>query len=308
MEGSRFGGLKIFASLSQKYPKVRSMHYYQFNIADYRKDTTHLSMLEHGAYRQLLDWHYLEQAPIPLETDKVFRRLCAKTEEERLAVVTVLEELFKRTSEGYIQGRAMSEIAQYEAKAECARQAGKLGGRPKKTKAVIYGLENITELKANSRTQELINSKLKTTVWNSSARFDEFWSVWPKTPRKVAKLSCEKKWHEKKLDSIADQIIQHVSEIKKTKQWINGFEPGPLTYLKQGRWADEIFTAIGTSPSNTKPWYITNTGIDAKGKELGIQYEKDEQFPSYKVRVYKEAGITPELVRAAFNDFERKTA
>lgn len=134
------------------------MHYYQFNIADYRKDTTHLSMLEHGAYRQLLDWHYLEQAPIPLETEVVFRRLSARTEEERLAIEIVLKELFTRTEEGYIQHRVMREIAQYEAKADRAREAGKLGGRPKKTEEVISRLSKETETKANSLTNKPINS------------------------------------------------------------------------------------------------------------------------------------------------------
>ena len=51
------------------------MHYYKFNIADYRKDTGHLSTLEHGIYRQLIDWQYLDEKPIPLETQVVSRRL-----------------------------------------------------------------------------------------------------------------------------------------------------------------------------------------------------------------------------------------
>lgn len=134
------------------------MHYYQFNIADYRKDTMHLSMLEHGAYRQLLDWHYLEQEPIPLETEVVFRRLSARTEEERLAIQIVLKELFTRTDLGYIQHRVIREIDLYMAKADRARQAGKLGGRPKKTDEVISRLSKETETKANSLTNKPINS------------------------------------------------------------------------------------------------------------------------------------------------------
>lgn len=134
------------------------MHYYQFNIADYRKDTTHLSMLEHGAYRQLLDWHYLDQAPIPLETEVVFRRLSARTEEEQKAILIVLKELFVHTNEGYIQHRVMREIEQYQAKADRARDNGKLGGRPSKTKVVILDNQEQTKEKANSLTKELNNS------------------------------------------------------------------------------------------------------------------------------------------------------
>lgn len=143
------------------------MHYYQFNIADYRKDTTHLSMLEHGAYRQLLDWHYLDQAPIPLETEVVFRRLSARTNDERLAIEMVLKEMFERTESGYIQRRVMQEIEAYQAKADRARDNGKLGGRPKKTKVVISGNQEETQEKANSLTNKpknLFNRDKKTLL------------------------------------------------------------------------------------------------------------------------------------------------
>ena len=56
------------------------MHYYKFNIADYRKDTTHLSMLEHGIYRTLIDWYYLDEKPIPLDVEMVARRMRLSTD------------------------------------------------------------------------------------------------------------------------------------------------------------------------------------------------------------------------------------
>jgi hypothetical protein len=139
-----------------------------------------------------------------------------------------------------------------------------------------------------------------------ASRFLEFWAVWPKSPRKVDKQKCEKKWNAKKLDLIADQIIAHVIEIKKTKQWIDGFEPAPMTYLNGGRWCDEIFT--DADKTSTKAWYISNTGIEAKGKEMNVEKLKDEQFPNYKMRVYKAAGITHEMVRVALLDFDKKAA
>lgn len=127
------------------------MNYYNFHIGDYRRDTTHLSMLEHGAYRQLLDWLYLDEKPIPRETEVVFRRLSARTDEEKKAIEIVLSEMFELTEEGYVQHRCMTEIASYRGKAERAREAGKLGGRPKKTEEVISGLPEITEEKANHK-------------------------------------------------------------------------------------------------------------------------------------------------------------
>ena len=41
------------------------MNYYQRHIGDYARDTGHLSLLEHGVYMVLLDYHYASEAGIP---------------------------------------------------------------------------------------------------------------------------------------------------------------------------------------------------------------------------------------------------
>jgi hypothetical protein len=48
------------------------------------------------------------------------------------------------------------------------------------------------------------------------------------------------KWANKKLDNIADKIITHVKAMKQSKQWKEGFNPAPLTYINQERWEDGI--------------------------------------------------------------------
>lgn len=125
------------------------MNYYPFHVGDYRSDTSHLSLLEHGIYRQLIDWYYLDEHCIPAETQLVFRRLQARTDEEKFAVQTVLDEFFQLTPEGYSHSRCDAEIVKYQSKAEVARSNGKSGGRPKKTESVISGLPRETGSKAN---------------------------------------------------------------------------------------------------------------------------------------------------------------
>jgi uncharacterized protein YdaU (DUF1376 family) len=112
------------------------MHYYQFNIGDYRRDTAHLSLLEHGIYRQLIDWYYLDEQPIPKETQVVYRRLSARTQEEQNAVDIVLKEFFSvddGSDVGHVHRRIDRDIAEYNKKCDHNRAVGKLGGRPKKT-------------------------------------------------------------------------------------------------------------------------------------------------------------------------------
>lgn len=130
------------------------MHYYQHNIGDYRADTSHLSLLEHGIYRQLLDWYYLDEKPIPKETELVFRRLSAKTDLEKETVLLVLNDFFV-FQDGWIHARCEREIKQFKAKSERAKENGKLGGRPKKTKEVFLANQEKTDSKAN---QELITN------------------------------------------------------------------------------------------------------------------------------------------------------
>ena len=86
------------------------MHYYQFNIADYRKDTTHLSRLEHSIYRDLIDMYYLDESSIPLDLATVNRRLRLSSTDDERALNAVLTDFFERTNEGYVQKRIQAEI------------------------------------------------------------------------------------------------------------------------------------------------------------------------------------------------------
>lgn len=128
------------------------MHYYQFNIADYRKDTSHLSRLEHSIYRDLIDWYYLDEHPIPKETQVVSRRLRLVSEEEEKALKNVLSDFFT-DGDGWVHGRIESDIREFRAKSEKNRLNGKLGGRPKKTQVVSERIANdnhlATQVKGN---------------------------------------------------------------------------------------------------------------------------------------------------------------
>jgi len=129
------------------------VHYYQFNIADYRKDTQHLSPIEHYIYRELMDWYYLDELPIPRETQPVIRRLRLVSENNQ-DLKNVLEEFFSETDLGWVHGRIDEEVAKYRLKAETARANGSKGGRPKKpkrTKGVNLANPEITGSKANHK-------------------------------------------------------------------------------------------------------------------------------------------------------------
>jgi len=129
------------------------MHYYSFNIADYRKDTQHLTPIEHYIYRELLDWYYLDEAPIPKETKRVLRRLRLVSENDQ-DLQNVFDEFFEESEEGWVHHRIEAEIGKYHAKVETAKANGSKGGRPKKpkkTKRVNLANPEKTGSKANHK-------------------------------------------------------------------------------------------------------------------------------------------------------------
>lgn len=109
------------------------MHYYQFNIGDYAKDTRHLSNTEDLAYRRLIDLYYDTEQRLTKDIAKLSRLINMRENQDDVA--TVLEDFFKETEEGYEHSRIEHEIANYHAKADAARSNGKKGGRPKKPKS-----------------------------------------------------------------------------------------------------------------------------------------------------------------------------
>lgn len=93
------------------------MNYYEHHLGDYLRDTAHLSMLEDGAYRRLLEAYYIRERPLPKATKDICRLARATTKAERDVVQTVLAEFFEDTPEGWRQRRCDSEIRKFNEKA-----------------------------------------------------------------------------------------------------------------------------------------------------------------------------------------------
>jgi uncharacterized protein YdaU (DUF1376 family) len=74
---------------------VAAPPYYRFFVGDYVRDAGHLSLLEHGAYRRLIDLYMVGAAPLPFDMPHLYRLLHATSKEEQAAVQVVVEEFFK---------------------------------------------------------------------------------------------------------------------------------------------------------------------------------------------------------------------
>ena len=100
--------------------------------------------------------------------------------------------------------------------------------------------------------------------------FDEFWKQYP---RKVAKGDARKAWQQTaKIRPPMGVLVAAVEAQKHQEQWLRDggqFIPYPATWLRSERWDDELVIDLGAN-KNGKAWHETASGVEAKGKELGL--------------------------------------
>jgi hypothetical protein len=97
-----------------------------------------------------------------------------------------------------------------------------------------------TEHQKTPRGEESREEEIPPSPQKGEGRFPEFWSSWPSTDRKQDRKKCLAKWRRHSWDSEADAILAHITAMKATRKWLDGFEPAPLTYLNGERWRDGV--------------------------------------------------------------------
>jgi len=151
------------------------MHYYQFNIGDYKAATGHLSNEEDLAYRRLLDMYYDSEQKIPLDTQWVARRIRV----EASVVRDVLNDMFEKHEDGWFHARCEDVIAVYHAMAEKNRANGRLGGRKKNPVGIPVASDTQPIAKATINYKpETINHKPNNTVAPPNGVTDSVWQDW----------------------------------------------------------------------------------------------------------------------------------
>lgn len=265
------------------------MNYYPHHIGDYASATAHLTPLEDCFYRRLLDWYYLDEKPIPLEPRAVYRRIRAAAEADREAVDTVLGEFFIRTDEGYRHGRCDAEIERSRIKSEARREAGSKAWRGKA--AIAPEKQAIAQsADANAEhTQEPITNNQKPIAKGGEppnppaalpAGFVSFWDSYPNTGRRVQKADCLAVWRRDRLEAKADEIVAHVDAMTKSAQWVDGFEPKTLTYLRGKRYDDPIPDSAPRqqSPPTQGKYSATIAGLTGRTRQPET-IDVTEHFP-----------------------------
>ena len=144
------------------------MHYYQFHIGDYKSHTHHLSHYEDLAYRRLLDFYFLHEQPI--KHRDIARQIGMRDNEED--VMTVLNEFFISTPEGFVNPRADKEIKQYREFSEAGKRgAAKRWSTPPNGEAISP--PNATPIATNNH-KPITNNQVKENKRGSRLSQDFF--------------------------------------------------------------------------------------------------------------------------------------
>jgi uncharacterized protein YdaU (DUF1376 family) len=134
-----------------------SLPYYRFFTGDYAKDTRHLSMLQHGAYRQLIDLYMESGGQIANDLQKLQRLLRAESVEEKAAVEFILAEFFELST-----GRRLGWIHK-----RCDRE---LEWREEKTSKAVESAKKrwVSERNANAERTQSDGNAIKNKIYNKT--------------------------------------------------------------------------------------------------------------------------------------------
>ena len=211
------------------------MHYYTKHIKDYKTDTAHLTLLEHGVYNSLIDLYILSENPLEPNLQKLCRLIHAKTDDETKAVKDILAEFFIESDDGYRQKKCDQELIRIFGKSESARKSAKHRWSSERNANVM---QTHSERNANAMLPNTHNPIPNNPVPNKD--FEKFYEAYPK---KTSKKLALKAWIKLKPDInvVLKSLIMH----KKSDQWTKDkgkYIPHPSSWLNAERWNDEIET------------------------------------------------------------------
>lgn len=156
------------------------MHYYRKNIPDFNNATRHLTRVERSLLSDATELYYTTEKPLTSDLERLEKLLLARTDEEKNALKTVLDEFFTLTEAGYFNSRCNEELLNYQTYKANKSKAGKASANKRAT-AVEQPLNT-----CSTEGQLTTNYKLTTTNTVSSLRSETVVGVKQKKTAEVA--------------------------------------------------------------------------------------------------------------------------
>jgi uncharacterized protein YdaU (DUF1376 family) len=249
------------------------LHYYTFNIGDYRRDTSHLTLLEHGLYRQLLDTYYLNEEPLPADEAILMRTHCVRTAEEQQALRNLLQDFFWLSDSGWVHNGCEKVIQQYRTKSQKASESAKV-----RWERNANALPSQSERYANHKPITNNHKPIKNNNAAEAARAKRLDVI--ELPEEWAKF-CKDTRPDLNPKSIFEQFKDYwvaqggqkgakLDWFATWRNWVRNSKSTPMITLQdkpRTKWSDSV------------------DGVRQKGSELGLTWKQGETIGQYQERI-----------------------
>lgn len=286
-------------------------------IGDYLSSTSRLTTEQHGGYL-LLIMDYWKNGPLP-DDDAVLAQICRMSSDAWSNARSTLRAFFEQESGMLIHRRVDAELAdakegKAKRKTKAVAAAAKRWGKDAPSNAPSNNQALLDDCPSPSPSPISIPDGIDSAK-NNSSPVDKVVSpaAQPKAkpPTKGSRLSAEwvlpKGWGEwalkERLDLSSDDVRREADNFR--DHWLStaGEKGVKADWLATWRkWIRSDYVKPSGKAGNMAKsghWFMSSTGIEAKGAELGIAQAPGEVFPNFRNRIYRAAGVTDEMVRKA---------
>ena len=181
---------------------------------DYLRDTSDLTLTEHGIYLRLLMYSWDSRGPVPVDEARAARIVGASSDDERNAVKSILLRYFVRHDDGWYQPRMDREIAKANAIAGVRSEAGKRGAARTWAKDRASAMANaMASAMAPATTPTPTPTSTPTTTPTSNGRTERVAAKAPPRKRLPDDWKLPKDWGEWALTERKDWTPDYVRKV-----------------------------------------------------------------------------------------------
>ena len=122
------------------------MNFYPHHIGDFNSATRHLTRVERSVYRDAIELYYDGESALTKEIPRLEKKLLCRSEEEKKALIDVLDEFFICRDDGYFHERCDYELRKYQANTSAKARGGKASAEAKKKRKAELNKQNSTRV------------------------------------------------------------------------------------------------------------------------------------------------------------------
>ncbi|MBT8589748.1 YdaU family protein [Polynucleobacter paneuropaeus] len=292
------------------------MNYYEHHIGDYAEATAHLTFIEDATYSRLIRKYYATEKPLPMDVKFVQRLINARSKEEKNAVISVLNEFFTLTDDGWRQERCDHEIARFKDRQIKARRSAEGRWQSSSVEQILSDSTTIsvcdrnanalpTQCSPNTRHQTP-NTNLHTPDKQNNGAEKKNEETSNLSPAQIVQLFAkeginipldDERINEMlRLDISEKEVADAILQAKDTRRRALSSTPINVGFVMA------ILKGMRRKSQTINPvediWWKSNEGIDAKGRELGMRAQGSESYDAFKTRIFAELRKRQEAVNA----------